>query len=112
LIGTIVGLAENLESVALIGAGDIGKTSIALSVLHHGHIKELFWNNRRFIRCDKFPALHAHLLNRLSKLIGAGIETPEDPRPASKTSLISSWRIIKHFSLLFQDIIPQACRYP
>jgi len=34
LIEKIVSLAENLTSIALIGAGGIGKTSIALSVLH------------------------------------------------------------------------------
>ena len=40
LIAKVVGLAENLEPVALIGAGGIGKTSIALSVLHHDRIKK------------------------------------------------------------------------
>jgi len=34
LIEKIVGLAENLIPVALIGAGGIGKTSVALAVLH------------------------------------------------------------------------------
>jgi len=46
LIEKVVGLAEHLTPIALIGAGGIGKMVSVLTVPHHDRIKQRFGEDR------------------------------------------------------------------
>jgi len=45
-------LTDQLASVALFGSIGIGKTSVALTLLHHNQTQTKFGTNRHFVRCD------------------------------------------------------------
>ena len=92
LTENIVNLAQKFIPIALIGTGGIGKTFVALAVLHHDRIEEQFDDDRGFVRCYQFPTFRAHF-HCLSDPICVGVENFEDttvpilkeaynPRPA------------------------------
>lgn len=58
-----------------LSSAQIGKSSIALAVLYHDPIEEIFGGDRRFIHCDQFPASRAHF------------DLPDSPRSSVRGSV-------------------------
>ena len=71
IIDDLVGLAERFASVTLFGAGGTGKSTIALTLLHHNQIVTRFGKHRHFIRCDDLVNSLGGFTGRLSEAIGA-----------------------------------------
>ena len=71
IIKELLGLVEGFASIALLGAGGIGKTAIALTLLHHVQTTASFGDRRYFMRCDDLVNSLDGFLGRLSDSIGA-----------------------------------------
>ena len=72
----------DLVSVVLPGGVGVGKTAIALTLLHHDRAKTRFGVNRYYMRCDDLAHSSKAFLERLSSTIGlAPIGTMELLRP-------------------------------
>lgn len=61
---------DRVMSLILSGAVGVGKTTIALTLLHHDRIKARFGNNRHFIRCSDLANSLESFLEHLSSAIG------------------------------------------
>jgi hypothetical protein len=54
---TALNLRARAARIAILGAGGIGKTSIALTLLHHTKIGQKFGKHRRFISCEGISSI-------------------------------------------------------
>jgi len=71
IVEDLLSLVERSASIVLPGAGGIGKTAIALTLLHHTRIVARFGSHRHFVRCDNLANSLDGFLGRLSEEIGA-----------------------------------------
>ena len=71
IIDDLLGFVERFASLTLFGAGGIGKSTIALTLLHHVRIVAKFGEYRHFVRCDGLVDSPDGFLGRLSHAIGA-----------------------------------------
>jgi Cdc6-like AAA superfamily ATPase len=89
---------QGTPRIAILGAGGMGKTSIARAVIHHTEIAERYNQHRFFIACDS-----AATPVELATLIGAhvGLKPEKDPTHAVNTSPAAQtlswfWIILTH----------------
>ena len=75
VINELSGLVERFASFTLLGAGGIGKSAVALTLLHHDRISARFGKCRHFIRCDDLVSSLDGFIGRLSDAIGARYTT-------------------------------------
>ncbi|THG95982.1 hypothetical protein EW026_g5761 [Hermanssonia centrifuga] len=72
-------ISPNKRHAAILGAGGIGKTSVALTVLHHDKVKEHFTDeNRFFIPCDAIKSSHGLADTVLSIMPGSSHGAKKD----------------------------------
>ena len=71
IVEDLLGYVERSESITLVGAGGIGKTAIALTLLHHSRILARFGHHRYFMRCHGLESSLDEFIGRLSDAVGA-----------------------------------------
>ena len=69
IIDEVLDLMDQVASVALFGSIGIGKSFIALSLLHHNRTQAKFGRNRHFMRCDNLTNSLESFLEHLSDAI-------------------------------------------
>src|SRR5277367_6114866 len=67
----------NSPHLAILGSGGIGKTSVALAILHDEKIQQKFENKRYFVPCEAVTSPNL-LLQYILKVLGQHMSS-EDP---------------------------------
>ena len=82
ILDDLLGFAARSASVTLFGAGGMGKTSIALTLLRHHEIVDKFGKYRYLMRCDDLENSLGGFIEGLSEVVGA-------PEPTDTAKLLS-----------------------
>ncbi|KAJ7205435.1 P-loop containing nucleoside triphosphate hydrolase protein [Mycena pura] len=93
-VDRVVDLIVNDEpaSVAIVGTGGIGKTSIALASIHHSKVQEHFQTQQFFLSCEATSTSDS-LVQALLKLFGLSVDAN------SSTSPSDTLTILKHLGI-------------
>ena len=70
IVSEVLDLTDQVASTALFGSIGVGKSSVALTLLHHDRTTVKFGRNRHFMRCDDLTNSLEVFLERLSAAIG------------------------------------------
>jgi len=70
IVSDVLDLTDQVASTALFGSAGVGKSSVALTLLHHNRTKIKFGRNRHSMRCDGLTDSLEGFLEHLSDAIG------------------------------------------
>ena len=75
VVNEILDLTDQIVSAALYGTIGVGKSFVALIVLHHDRTKAIFGRNRHFVHCNNLNDSPKDFLGRLSEATGTSRTT-------------------------------------
>lgn len=70
IVNEILDITDQAASTALFGSIGVGKSSVALTLLHHNRTEAKFGRNRHFLRCNNLTNSLEDFLKHLSCAIG------------------------------------------
>ena len=86
-------LSTTAAWIAILGYGGMGKTTLALAILHHQEIKAIFGNHSYFVPCDVLKTAQ-DLVIAVLQILGSKHQENKDYLSGLQTGLLQTGKIL------------------
>ena len=104
----ILDLTDQVASTALYGSIGVGKSVVALTVLHHDRTKAIFGGNRHFVRCNDLMDSPKDFLERLSEATGTSRTADMDQLRSHLESSSPHLLVLDGVDPILDPLVPEA----
>jgi len=108
IVNEILDLTDQIASTALYGSIGVGKSFVALAVLHHNRTRATFGRNRHFMRCDGLANSLGDFLERLSDAIGTSRMTDVGQLRSHLESSLPRLLVLESVDFVLDSPAPEA----